>query len=77
MCLRYFSFFTCLQIHLLGSDDRLLSHMASRSLASLVYFQLKKEVSVASLHSSKNELVSLCLQVVPFVQPSFSSVCIF
>ncbi|XP_068059718.1 protein Lines homolog 1 isoform X4 [Anomalospiza imberbis] len=30
-------------IHLLGSDDRLLSHMASQSLASLVYFQLKKE----------------------------------
>ncbi|XP_039579277.1 protein Lines homolog 1 isoform X1 [Passer montanus] len=30
-------------IHLLGSDDRLLSHMASQSLASLVYFQLKEE----------------------------------
>ncbi|NXK59490.1 LINES protein, partial [Sylvietta virens] len=30
-------------IHLLGCDDRLLSHMASQSLASLVYFQLKEE----------------------------------
>ncbi|XP_041325085.1 protein Lines homolog 1 [Pyrgilauda ruficollis] len=30
-------------IHLLGSDDRLLSHMASQSLASLVYFQLKEQ----------------------------------
>ncbi|NXK99890.1 LINES protein, partial [Mesembrinibis cayennensis] len=30
-------------ICLLGSDDRLLSHMASKSLASLVYFQLKEE----------------------------------
>ncbi|XP_038003131.1 protein Lines homolog 1 isoform X4 [Motacilla alba alba] len=30
-------------IHLLGSDDRLLSHMASQSLASLVHFQLKEE----------------------------------
>ncbi|KFV91036.1 PREDICTED: protein Lines homolog [Eurypyga helias] len=30
-------------IHLLGSDDQLLSHMASKSLASLVYFQLKEE----------------------------------
>lgn len=53
MCLRYFSFFTYLQIHLLGCYDRLLSHMASQTLASLVYFQLKEEVSVASLHSSK------------------------
>lgn len=53
MYLRSFSFFTCLQIQLLGCDDRLLSHMASQSLASLVYFQLKEEVSVASLHSSK------------------------
>ncbi|XP_054128896.1 protein Lines homolog 1 isoform X1 [Melozone crissalis] len=33
-------------IHLLGSDDRLLSHMASQSLASLVYFQLKEEDAV-------------------------------
>ncbi|XP_064578095.1 protein Lines homolog 1 isoform X1 [Zonotrichia leucophrys gambelii] len=33
-------------IHLLGSDDRLLSHMASQSLASLVYFQLKEEGAV-------------------------------
>ncbi|KAM6059237.1 protein Lines homolog 1 isoform 2-T3 [Theristicus caerulescens] len=30
-------------ICLLSSDDRLLSHMASKSLASLVYFQLKEE----------------------------------
>ncbi|NXF28782.1 LINES protein, partial [Nyctibius bracteatus] len=30
-------------ICLLGSYDRLLSHMASKSLASLVYFQLKEE----------------------------------
>ncbi|NXX81159.1 LINES protein, partial [Urocolius indicus] len=30
-------------VHLLGSHDRLLSHMASKSLASLVYFQLKEE----------------------------------
>ncbi|NWR48501.1 LINES protein, partial [Regulus satrapa] len=30
-------------IHLLGCDDRLLSHMASQSLASLVCFQLKEE----------------------------------
>ncbi|NXE74479.1 LINES protein, partial [Cochlearius cochlearius] len=30
-------------ICLLGSHDRLLSHMASKSLASLVYFQLKEE----------------------------------
>ncbi|NXY71645.1 LINES protein, partial [Glareola pratincola] len=30
-------------ICLLGSYDRLLSHMASKSLASLVYFQLKQE----------------------------------
>ncbi|XP_005051800.1 PREDICTED: protein Lines homolog 1 isoform X5 [Ficedula albicollis] len=30
-------------IHLLGCDDRLLSHMASQSLASLVFFQLKEE----------------------------------
>lgn len=64
--LGYFIFFTCLQIHLLGCDDRLLSHMASQSLASLVYFQLKEEVSVASLHSSKDALVNLCLQVFPF-----------
>lgn len=53
MCLRSFSFFTCAQIHLLGCDDRLLSHMASQSLAALVHFQLKEEVSVASLPSSK------------------------
>ncbi|NXS64033.1 LINES protein, partial [Brachypteracias leptosomus] len=33
-------------ICLLGSDDRLLSHMASKSLASLVYFQLKEENSL-------------------------------
>ncbi|NXY85412.1 LINES protein, partial [Alcedo cyanopectus] len=31
---------------LLGSDDQLLSHMASKSLASLVYFQLKEENSL-------------------------------
>ncbi|XP_061227221.1 protein Lines homolog 1 isoform X2 [Neopsephotus bourkii] len=30
-------------VFLLGSCDQLLSHMASRSLASLVYFQLKEE----------------------------------
>uniref|UniRef100_A0A8C8EDS1 Lines homolog 1 n=1 Tax=Otus sunia TaxID=257818 RepID=A0A8C8EDS1_9STRI len=30
-------------ICLLGSSDQLLSHMASKSLASLVYFQLKEE----------------------------------
>lgn len=66
MCLRYFSFFTCAQIHLLGCDDWLLSHMASQTLAALVYFQLKEEVSVASLPSSKNALVNLCLQAVPF-----------
>ncbi|XP_014106543.1 PREDICTED: protein Lines homolog isoform X2 [Pseudopodoces humilis] len=30
-------------IHLLGCDDRLLSHMASQSLGSLVYLQLKEE----------------------------------
>ncbi|NXX93357.1 LINES protein, partial [Centropus bengalensis] len=30
-------------IHLLGSPDQLVSHMASKSLASLVYFQLKEE----------------------------------
>lgn len=36
----------CLQICLLGSYDQLLSHMASKSLASLVYFQLKEEVSI-------------------------------
>ncbi|KFO79258.1 Protein Lines, partial [Cuculus canorus] len=30
-------------ICLVGSSDRLLSHMASKSLASLVYFQLKEE----------------------------------
>ncbi|NWI00902.1 LINES protein, partial [Tichodroma muraria] len=30
-------------IHLLSCDDRLLSHLASQSLASLVYFQLKEE----------------------------------
>uniref|UniRef100_A0A8C3NDT0 Uncharacterized protein n=1 Tax=Geospiza parvula TaxID=87175 RepID=A0A8C3NDT0_GEOPR len=50
-------------IDLLGSDDRLLCHMASQSLASLVYFQLKEEVSVASLHSSKNGLVNLKARV--------------
>ncbi|XP_052527752.1 protein Lines homolog 1 isoform X1 [Tympanuchus pallidicinctus] len=31
---------------LLGSHDQLLSHMASKSLASLVYFQLKEENAV-------------------------------
>ncbi|KAF4804186.1 lines 1 [Turdus rufiventris] len=30
-------------IHLLGCDDRLLSHVASQTLAALVYFQLKEE----------------------------------
>ncbi|XP_077642056.1 protein Lines homolog 1 [Lonchura striata] len=46
-------------IHLLGSDDRLLSHMASQSLASLVYFQLKKEdaVNVAWLSFSLDALL--------------------
>ncbi|NWI63915.1 LINES protein, partial [Todus mexicanus] len=33
-------------VYLLSSDDRLLSHMASKSLASLVYFQLKEENSL-------------------------------
>ncbi|KFV06405.1 Protein Lines [Tauraco erythrolophus] len=33
----------CLQICLLGGCDQLLSHMASKTLASLVYFQLKEE----------------------------------
>jgi len=46
-CLKYFFLSTCLQISLLHSSDQLLSHMASKSLASLVYFQLKQEVSVA------------------------------
>uniref|UniRef100_A0A8C3XSR5 Lines homolog 1 n=1 Tax=Chelydra serpentina TaxID=8475 RepID=A0A8C3XSR5_CHESE len=32
-------------ICLCSSSDKLLSHMASKSIASLVYFQLKKEVS--------------------------------
>ncbi|RLW03555.1 hypothetical protein DV515_00006468 [Chloebia gouldiae] len=46
-------------IHLLGSDDRLLSHMASQSLASLVYFQLKKEdaLNVAWLSFSREALL--------------------
>ncbi|NWI47566.1 LINES protein, partial [Picathartes gymnocephalus] len=46
-------------IHLLGCDDRLLSHMASQSLASLVYFQLKEEdaLNVPWLSFSLNSLL--------------------
>ncbi|NXO87685.1 LINES protein, partial [Sitta europaea] len=46
-------------IHLLGCDDRLLSHMASQSLASLVYFQLKEEdaLNVPWLSFSLNTLL--------------------
>lgn len=32
-------------ICLCSSSDKLLSHMASKSIASLIYFQLKKEIS--------------------------------
>ncbi|KAI1235220.1 Protein Lines, partial [Lamprotornis superbus] len=46
-------------IRLLGCDDRLLSHMASQSLASLVYFQLKEEdaLNVPWLSFSLNTLL--------------------
>ncbi|XP_023789610.1 protein Lines homolog 1 isoform X2 [Cyanistes caeruleus] len=46
-------------IHLLGCDDRLLSHMASQSLASLVYLQLKEEdtLNVPWLSFSLNTLL--------------------
>ncbi|NXQ23308.1 LINES protein, partial [Alaudala cheleensis] len=46
-------------IHLLGCDDRLLSHMASQSLASLVCFQLKEEdaLNVPWLSFSVNTLL--------------------
>ncbi|NXR18945.1 LINES protein, partial [Cinclus mexicanus] len=46
-------------IHLLSYDDQLLSHMASQSLASLVYFQLKEEdaLNVAWLSFSLNTLL--------------------
>ncbi|XP_066184346.1 protein Lines homolog 1 isoform X1 [Sylvia atricapilla] len=46
-------------IHLLGCGDRLLSHMASQSLASLVYFQLKEEdaLNVPWLSFSLNTLL--------------------
>ncbi|NWW72855.1 LINES protein, partial [Climacteris rufus] len=46
-------------IGLLGCSDRLLSHMASQSLASLVYFQLKEEdaLNVRWLSFSLNTLL--------------------
>ncbi|XP_048173405.1 protein Lines homolog 1 [Corvus hawaiiensis] len=46
-------------IHLLGCNDRLLSHMASQTLASLVYFQLKEEdaLNVTWLSFSLNTLL--------------------
>lgn len=46
-------------IHLLGCSDRLLSHMASQTLASLVYFQLKEEdaLNVTWLSFSLNTLL--------------------
>ncbi|NXT72528.1 LINES protein, partial [Chaetops frenatus] len=46
-------------IHLLRCDDQLLSHMASQSLASLVYFQLKEEdaLNVPWLNFSLNSLL--------------------
>ncbi|NWV36009.1 LINES protein, partial [Grantiella picta] len=46
-------------ICLLGCDDRLLSHMASQCLASLVYFQLKEEdaLNVTWLSYSVNALL--------------------
>lgn len=48
-------------IHLLGCYDRLLSHMASQTLASLVYFQLKEEdaLNVTWLSFSLNTLLGL------------------
>lgn len=58
-------FFLHLQSCLLSSRDQLLSHMASKSLASLVYFQLKEEVSIIS-HCLKNNFVNTSPQVVPF-----------
>ncbi|XP_066052624.1 protein Lines homolog 1 isoform X2 [Chamaea fasciata] len=46
-------------IHLLTCDDRLLAHMASQSLAALVYFQLKEEdaLNVPWLSFSLNALL--------------------
>lgn len=40
----HFSLFHPFQICLLHSSDKLLSHLASKSLVSLVHFQLTEEV---------------------------------
>ncbi|PKU34122.1 hypothetical protein llap_15573 [Limosa lapponica baueri] len=54
-------------ICLLSSYDRLLSHMASKSLASLVYFQLKEESPVFCLFDDLDDSATLQLHKVVLV----------